>query len=258
MPLPYQNPGDPQEVKGTKQPVEQPDSYRFIRGQGWTTVKSWHGLTKDGIFGMAKQLELAGYTNISVQKSNGIWQVEATIEGEGEGVPPDDGAGETWEIDSLSESVDIINHPMFQSLSDNSIRVVIDAVQNPIPGTAPTLDGAALTGDAKTLYELLLRKVESYNYEVPVLRHTLTPAPASVNIDGRLEIWTPAQIGVTTSAIAGMVSQFYNNNPFGTTAKHTWGWLNTVLRVNEDTSGRSQLIEEWLLGNWVTEIYPNY
>jgi hypothetical protein len=40
--------------------------------------------------------------------------------------------------------------------------------------------------------------------------------------------------------------------------KHTWGWLNTILRVTEDVYGRSQLIEEWLCGNWQSDIYPNY
>lgn len=259
MPLPFQGPGDPALVKGSKLPIEQPDSFQFVRGQGWTTIKSFEGATKDGIFGKAQEMVDALFTNVRVEKVNGVWRVEGRVEGQGQGEPPPDGEeNEVWEMDSLSESVHISNHPMFQALDDELIRTILDAAENPTTGEAPSFDDSASGILAEKLYKLLIRKVDTYNYEVPLLRHTLTPAPSSVDVDGRLEVWTPDQIGVTTPAIAGMVLQFYNSNPFGDVVDHTWGWMNNTLRVTEDVHGRSQLVEEWMLANWHNDIYPNF
>ncbi len=255
MPLPFNGPDDAGDIKGTRLPVQQPDEYLFVRGQGWQTVKTWEGATKDGIFGKAEEMRLALFNNIRVTKANGVWRVSGTIEGQGEGEPPpEDGQNETWEVDSLSEGASIENHPLFQGIDDDELRAVKDAIQNPVEGEAPALTDA----NAQLLYTLLLRKVDTYSYEVPMLRHTMTPAPENVRVDGWQEVWTPAQINVTTPIIANMVLEFSANNPFGTIADYAWGWMNGVLRVTEDVHGRSQLTEEWLLGLWHSDLYPAY
>lgn len=261
MGLPYQNPDDPADVKGTKLPVQQADDYQWIKGQGWTTIQAWEGATKDSIVGKGQDMTLAGFTHVRIsQPEPGKWRVEGRVEGTGDGADVE--AAETWELDSLSESADIATHARFQRIADDELRKVLEAIKNPVSGTSPALTDA----DAIDLYLLLLRKVDTYAYSVPLLRVTFVPAPANVavwfnNID---KIWSMSNIGISTAAISVAANAALNNNPFPLEATSepmsaaVYGWKLDTARVTEDTNGRSRFQAEWILKLWPEAIYSAF
>lgn len=252
MGLPYNNPDDPADVKGTKLPVQQADDYQWIKGQGWTTIQAWEGATKDSIVGKGQDMTLAGFTHVRIsQPEPGKWRVEGRVEGTGDGAEVE--AAETWELDNLAESADIQTHPNFRGIDNDELRKVLEAIKNPVAGTAPALTD----GDAIDLYDLLLRKVDTYAYSVMMIRVTAVPAPSDVSawVNGTEKIWSLNQMNISTPSILNAAAAALAYNPFGTAQNGLWGWKLDTVRVTEDTNGRSRFQAEWILNLWPGEIY---
>lgn len=250
MSLPFKEPGDPADVKGSLQPTEQPDTYQFIKGQGWTTVKAWEGPTRGGIFGIAQELAATGYTNVRVsQPQPGVWRVEGSKEGQGDNSDPTD--NDSWRLESIVEGRSIELHPLFFAVEDSELRKVDDAIENPSTTTGPALTDP----NAITLYTLKLRKIDTYEFDVPVLVHNVTPG-YEPDITGVRKIWTPDQIGVTTAMAANTVAALYANPPTDTPEDYTWGWLQMFPDLTEDVYGHSVLEERWILNFWHSDLFP--
>lgn len=256
MALPFQDPNDPAEIKGATGPIEQAPEFLYVQGQGYTTFKSFEGATVAGIVGMMEELRLAGYTNIRVRKVNGVWTVNGEIAGLGGQEPGEESVEDSWTIRYLSESADTSTHPVFQAVSDNELRKVLEAIKNPVAGTAPALTEPA----AIDLYTLLLRKWDSFVYHRPVLEHTQSPVIGTPGVNGYDKVWTAAQIGVPVQPVAAMVAAYYVGTiPFtNPPPEFNWGWLKMPVTVTADVNGRSQMQEEWILGLWPERMFSTY
>lgn len=249
------------EIKGTAVAQKQPNRRKWVKGQGFITVESWESNSKSAIEG--KEAELIAstiYSEVEVIPIDGglKWSVEASTQGQGDGSTPE--PTDIWELDAVTDGADLINHPAFASMQDNKLRIILDAVKNPLPGQAPALGN---DGDnAVNLYMLLMRGVTSFNKDVPVLRHTQTPA-VDASVAHIQDVWTQNQLPSTiTPGIATLSAQLYANNPYGfigtAEIEHTWGWLKLFPKITEDVNGRSQMVEEWMLSLWPKIIYNSF
>lgn len=247
MALPYTAPGDPAVINGSGLPEEQSDSYSFIKGQGWTTVKAWEGPKKDGVFGKAQELVIGGYTNVRVtQPQPGVWRVEGSIEGQGDGSEPTD--NDSWTLQSVVEGRAIELHPLFYEVDNADLREIEESLRGDT--TNQTWEDPA----ADTLYLLKLRNIDTYEFDVPVLVHNVTPA-YQPDITGVRKIWTPNDIGVTADMVADTVAALYANPPTATPANYIWGWLQMFPDLTQDVYGRSVLEERWMLNFWHEDLF---
>jgi hypothetical protein len=93
---------------------------------------------------------------------------------------------------------------------------------------------------------------------VPMIRRTVTPAPSSIDWSNRMKLFTPSQIPITVPLVADGAQTLYVNPPYASTIPDfIWAWLKGTPRVEEDTSGRSSLTEEWILNFWPDSLYES-
>jgi hypothetical protein len=247
------------DIKGTALATPQPPIVEWVKGQGFTTVNVWEGPTKDSVMGELPGLQAAGYTRVRAYSPDGVkWRIEASA-------PIEDGAGgepepsDVWELAGLGQSADIINHPTFANIATVELNKVLNAINNP---DQYVTQGPALTDtDAIELYHLLTRKITSYTYDMPILRHTQTPA-VSASAGIYQFVYLAADLpGTITPIVATLVDVLSASPPFGginvgDLDGHNWGWLRQFPNVTEDVYGRSRLTEEWHLGMWPVSLYP--
>lgn len=260
MPLPYL--ASTSDIKGALAPTKQPSRRRYIKGKGATTVEVWHGPTEDGIVGKYADLIAAGYTNVETSGvGNGIWQVEGSIEGDGEGSP--ELPVNQWQLLSSAEQVDILTHRKVVALNDEELKAVLEGVNNPKPGVSPALTLA----NAIELYMLMMRGVKTYPRAQHILRHSLSvpnddAISTSAAMGGDFRIWDggdlpdmPAGFSAAISAI-GQPSSLDTEGVDGDS--FMWGWLKQPTTIATDIYGRTQIDREWWLANWPLFVYDPY
>lgn len=266
MSLPYETAGDPADIKGTSIPTEQPDSYRFVKGQGWTTVKAWEGPRKDGIFGKAEELRLGGFTNIDVrQQSPGVWRVEASVEGQGDGSTPE--IADNWELYAVQSQTEIMTHPVVTkgtnteaAFPENVIKSIIKTTDSPEEGVSPALTLPSDSSNQTQIYRLRLSGVKSFIRPEFILRNTRTipsddQIEGALSMDGIANIWLTADLPSVPDIIAGAISSIPN---LGTPTGYLFGWLKMAPTLHTDVYGRAQVQLEWWLANWPTVLYAEY
>jgi hypothetical protein len=260
MSLPFIAPGDPETIKGAKQPTQQASRRRWQKGIGWTTVEIWEGPTEGGVFGKAQEMIIAGYTEIDFyQVRPGVWRAEGSTPTEGGGVPPEDPIDE-WTLDTTVEVRPVTEHPYFNQLGSSAILLVETAVNNgesvPSATTLGTPD-VGVYAKAVSLYNLLAKGTKTYYAEQPVLRHTLTFASfdeVTFSMANSLRIFTHASLpsGITPAVQAGIDTIAFGQNLSGMTQ----GWLKMPTTVRQNIFSRADIVEEWRFGYWETILYP--
>lgn len=261
MALPFLEPGQVSEIKGSSGMTKQANVRRFVKGQGWTTIEVWEGPLEGSAVGLSGDLQLSGFTDIEVrQVQPGVWRVEASIAGQGDGAPEE--PVNTWELLSTAEQVDIKFHNKVVAMDDEELRKVVDAVNSPNPEVGPALTSP----DAIELYMLMMRGVNSYPRAQYILRHTVkvpNDNDVSAAVEGSMGddflILNSGQLPSMPSGIGTAVSLIGQPPSMDIEGadgdSFFYGWLKQPTNIVTDVFGGTTIVREWWLANWPLFIY---
>lgn len=255
MPLPGFFGGGGVDIKGTVLPTPQASRKRFVKGTGWTTVDIWESPSEVAAEGLANDLVLAGYTDVDIlQSAPGVWRVEGSVAGQGQGDPPDPPIDE-WTLDSSAQMRAVTDHPTFLQLGQDTIKEIELAAED--NEEIPTVSQALQTL-ANTLYGLIAKGKTTYYEEQPVLRHSQTVATFTevvVSMSQINKIFTHESLpaGITPAVVAAI-----DSIPFGPAKPlMTQGWLKMSTIVRQNVFSRAEIIEEWQFGYWEDILYAD-
>lgn len=254
MPLPFFLNSGAVAIKGDWQPTQQPNEKFFEKGKGWTTVEVWLSPTEDGAMGVAQDYVNKGYTEVRVSSIQpGVWRIEASTPGQGDGDPPDDPIDE-WVLDSAVDVKPVESHPLFgATISPDEKAEIKNAVAQ--GDEMPTISAGAQALGLK-LYNLLAHGRETYYTEEPLLRHSQVVATfneVNFSMVGILNVFSTAGLpsGITPAVLAAI-----NTITFGPViAGFTQGWLKMPTIVRQSVFTRAEIVEEWRFGYWSLDLY---
>lgn len=157
----------------------------------------------------------------------------------------------TWELLGNDIQKDLYEHPKSLAVTESDLRKIRDAIANP-GDTPPTL-----TGDADTLYKLLLKGTNAYVVSQYVLRKTQTVSSrfqtlvAFANIE---KIHTTAQV-ISAEAVPSTLIFSISQIPIpASQTGYQWGWLKKTPTVSQ-LGTKFQITQEYWLEQWSTYIY---
>lgn len=158
-----------------------------------------------------------------------------------------------WEYFANAAEIDVleVDTANVNGISDANRRVIRNAINNPDPDEVPSL-----TGNAQTLYQLMLSGVRSYRINQPTLRVSKIVSgsygvQASLSNVGRI-------ISTNTLSIQESIPNtilFELPNYTSSKTGFSFGWYKKFPTVQQSGGNRWSVSQEWEYGLWVPFLY---
>lgn len=161
----------------------------------------------------------------------------------------------------LNETINRVHKSIFEppgpaTVTDDELRTIRDAIQNPQPGQSPALTNP----DAIDLYQLALRGVDSRIVYQPVFTVVRTAArkinwPNQTNGVG--QIFTDSAM-LADQGVTGLVNWTLGSVAYSgevAPVDFTYGWLKHMPRHETVVGNRSSQVVEFEFGLWANILY---
>lgn len=240
-------------IVGQKGAIVAGESISWSPVHGWSRVINFEG-PSDAINALMVELRSLGAPFRLTRNAS----PRATIEVDAQGLMGDEPQGvetpeNTWEFFSNSVEIDLLDAdvPAINALSDAEKRRIRDAVNSPDPDNPPTL-----SGDAETIYKLMLSGMKSFTVNVPTLRKSVVVSNrsqirASLTNVGKIISTTTLRLQeeIPTSILFDLPDLTTSRTGFA------YGWFKRHPTVQHSGLDRVTISQEWTYGLWPTIIY---
>jgi hypothetical protein len=223
-------------------------------GRGGYQKRRWKVTNSTDIGTLVSALAASGYS-YEVQPQGQITIVEGTLDYDNGGSPTTTVLSTIWERDVHVAEKDVLesNITLVSSLSDSDKRTIRDFIGHDYPMSP------ALTGNALTVYKLMLNGFKTWTIYQPIIKRTwiaansYSVAASDTNVG---LILTAAQMTSLEGAPGGLL---YALPASGTGSRSDIalkvGYLKMPCRVHQQGDGRWQITQEWHYGHWAGDLY---
>lgn len=238
-------------ITGKNAPTQNAIEIRYSPTDGWSGTCQIEG-PKATVKPLLQQLASLGYSFAYREDQNPKAQVQystfGSVEPGGTEVPT-----LQWEYFANPAEIDVLEMDSnnINSITDDDKRKIRNAINSPDPDASPSL-----TGDALTLYKLMLGGVRSGRINQPTLRVSKLvsgsyPVQASISNVGR--IISTNTLTVQENIPGTLLFQLPN---FSTSKSgFAYGWYKKFPNVQQSGGNRWNVSQEWEYGLWVPFLY---
>jgi hypothetical protein len=188
---------------------------------------------------------------------------------------PDSGAGteddvvDIYELPPLDTEKDIVESPLFQSLTSAEQRAIKEYIANQTDDGYTTAEDIVTTGPALSTLKLIRNGTNSFLYPTVEFRWTRVvgdsglASAASGAYSGVATVFTTAGLiasigglpAAWSSAITNAAASFPNPSNQTNEPQYTKGWLKQQSNIVRRGINRNELSLRWVLGNWSDDLY---
>lgn len=245
----------PNVIRGCNEMVQQNGDLFYVRGEGVRDIYKWEGPADQAKPKFFALLQTGLYDTITtLRDSNGVvYGLQAVAFG-----TPQDATSAfevIWEVLPSPFEEDIFQHAVFDSLSDSTIRLMKNHLDNPEESTAPNLTADS---DEEKMYKLILRGVTSTKDHAPVIQKTTV---VGNQYDQDVAYTNVRRIIPNDSirAAENIPSDF--RIPFTDSAGlpdtkdgFTIGWYKQPPTTRRRSRGTYDIVQQWEFGIWNTDV----
>ena len=227
------------------------------RGVGWQTRQTWEGTSRAISAAVPSWIVDADSVELDLDGPSGVAYVTYAkdITGNPDAtVTPEAEAETTWEIQGNDVVKDIFEHPIVRNSEEEYRREFKIQLNNWESGIRYSTDD--LTYDLKNIFEAAIRGAKQYSDHQWSIRKTVTVPRtyhAPVSVAGVGKLWTTDDLPgiggavlLDAYAIATATQLPDGESPAG----YYLSWLKKTPSVTRTSSGRFQMVEEWVLDYW--------
>ena len=239
-------------INGTSGAYEQPQKFG-VDSSGPYCIRTWKGTAAEIAtqynaclaFGALASIESGFGTHTCTAR----YALTPTGAGGGGGEVPID----SWEFFASHVEKDVLEADVsaINAISADDKRTIRDAIMNPTPGMSP-----ALSGDALSLYLLMLTGVKAIRVNAPMLRHTqsvsfqYTVKAALTNVGKILSTSTLATFeSIPTSVLFNMPTDTSTRDGL------SYGWYKMHPTIRVGAKQKMQIELEYEYGLWADLLY---
>lgn len=240
-------------IIGEQHAVQQYGNYGYQVGRGSYQKLRWKLTTQADVDTLTTALAGAGYS-WDVTKHDAVFDVEGRLDYESGGAPTSTPISTLWERDVQVTEKDVLesNLAIVGGISEDDKRTIRQYIDD-------TSSSPALSGDADTIYNLMLNGFKTWTVYQPIIRRSklasngYTVAESDTNVG---EILTAAQMTSLEGAPGGILFALPAS---GAGARSDIallvGYLKMPCRVQQQGDGRWLIQQEWHYGYWPSALY---
>jgi hypothetical protein len=234
----------------------------FKRGVGWQTRQTWRGTSEAirayiphwTVDAESIELELSGPEGVAV-----VTYARDAVGNPDQTVHPDAESETVWELAGNDIAKDLFEHPDFLSLPDAQIYEIKKQIQNFDSGADISL--TSISAENQYWFALAIKGTRQFTDNQWVLRRTVTVPrtfQTPVAMTGIGQLWTTAQIQATEHVDNQTLFSISTIEEKTGPGAYLWSWLKKSPTVSRSSSGRFQMVQEWHLDLWNSDIYYEY
>ena len=255
--------------------VEGPVRYSFDPHRGPTTIRTFTG-TMAQISALEASARWNGWATDVMEGP--VWKLTATLASDDRGGTGSETPIDTWELFGNSIEKDVLSSAItpIKDMPATDISFMRDILDGKLDArdydysTAGKTSGwggsAGQQALADQVFKGILAGEKSTSVNVPTLRHTKTASrdyEFQSAVTGVSHIYSSSAIN-NLESLPGWI--YWNipaapaTNPYTRTDGIIvfTGWKKSYPQIQVVSGGKSQIVIEWVYGDWTTVLYPNY